>query len=405
MRISTNSLYESNVSRIGDTQSSLAKVQQQIASGKRLLSPADDPLGAAKALDLTQSQAMNTQYTENRNSARSALSMQEGTLQSVTSLLQDVRSQVVAAGSGILDDTSRKFIAVELRSRLSELTSLANSRDGVGNYLFAGFRDNAQPFNSNGGAVSYAGDNGQKMLQVGTSRQMAAGDSGDAIFMNVPASAVFSSTSSGTGSAALSNITIKDASQAVPGHQYEVLFGADAGGAPTYSVYDTTKDPAKQAAPLATGAYASPQTIQAAGLELTVSGAPDTGDALSIKPARAQSMFKTLDKLIATLEAPVTNEAERTQFTYDLGVAGQNIDNALNNVLSVRASVGARLQELDTLDDAGSARDLQYAEQLSDIQDVDYVKAVTDLTQKQMQLQAAQQSFAKVSGLSLFNYL
>jgi len=403
MRISTNSLYESNVSRIGDTQSSLAKVQQQIASGKRLLSPADDPLGAAKALDLTQSQAMNAQYTENRSSARSALSMQEGALQSATGLLQDVRSQVVAAGSGTLDDASRKFIAGELRSRLSELTSLANSRDGVGNYLFAGFKDNAQPFNSNGGAVSYAGDNGQKLLQVGASRQMPAGDSGDAIFMNVPASAVFNSTS--TGSATLSNITIKDASQAVPGHQYEVVFEAAAGSAPTYSVYDTTKDPNKQAAPLATGAYASPQTIQAAGLELTVSGTPDTGDALSIRPARAQSMFKTLDKLIATLEAPVSTEAERKQFTYDLGVAGQNIDNALNNVLSVRASVGSRLQELDTLDDAGSARDLQYAEQLSDIQDVDYVKAVTDLTQKQMQLQAAQQSFVKVSGLSLFNFL
>lgn len=404
MRISTSSLYESNVSRIGDTQSSLARVQQQIASGKRLLSPADDPLGAAKALDLTQSQAMNTQYTENRNSARSALSMQEGTLQSVTSLLQDVRSQVVAAGSGTLDDTSRKFIAGELRSRLSELTSLANSRDGVGNYLFAGFRDNAPPFNSNGSTVSYAGDNGQKMLQVGASRQMPAGDSGDAIFMNVPASAVFSSTSSGTGSAALSNITIKDASQAVPGHQYEVVFGADAGGAPTYSVYDTTKDPTK-ATPLSSGPYASPQTIDAAGLEMTVSGTPVTNDTLSIKPARTQSMFNTLDKLIATLEAPVTTDTERTQFSYDLGVAGQNIDNALNNVLSVRASVGSRLQELDTLDDAGSARDLQYAEQLSDIQDVDYVKAVTDLTQKQMQLQAAQQSFAKVSGLSLFNFL
>ncbi len=404
MRISTNSLYESNVSRIGDTQSSLAKVQQQIASGKRLLSPADDPLGAAKALDLTQSQTMNAQYTENRSSARNALSMQEGALQSVTSLLQDARAQVVAAGSGTLDDTSRQFIAGELRSRLTELTSLANSRDGVGNYLFAGFRDNAPPFNSNGSTVSYAGDNGQKLLQVGVSRQMPAGDSGDNIFMNVPASAVFSSASSGTGSAALSNITIKDASQAVPGHQYEVLFGADVGGAPTYSVYDITRDPAR-ATPLASGPYASPQTIEAAGLEMTVSGTPATNDTLGIKPARTQSMFKTLDKLIATLEAPATTDVERKQFTYDLGVAGQNIDNALNNVLSVRASVGSRLQELDTLDDAGSARDLQYAEQLSDIQDVDYVKAVTELTQKQMQLQAAQQSFVKVSGLSLFNFL
>lgn len=404
MRISTNSLYESNVARIGDTQSSLARVQQQIASGKRLQSPADDPLGAARALDLTQSQAVNTQHAANRTSARSALSMQEGALQSVTGLLQDVRSQVLAAGSGTLDDQSRKFIAGELRGRLAELTSLANSRDGVGNYLFGGFRDDAQPFNTSGGAVAYAGDNGQKMMQVSASRQMPAGDSGDTVFMNVPASAVFGSSTTGTGGATLADIKIRDASQAIPGHQYEVVFGVDGGGAATYSLFDVTRDPGRTSA-LASGSYASPQTIEAAGLEMTLSGAPAPDDTISVRPARAQSMFKTLDKLIAALETPVATEAERKQFTYDLGVAGQNIDNALNNVLSVRASAGSRLQELDTLDDAGSARDLQYADQLSAIQDVDYVKAVSELTQKQMQLQAAQQSFVKVSGLSLFNFL
>jgi flagellar hook-associated protein 3 FlgL len=403
MRISTSSLFESNVSRISDTQSSLAKVQQQISTGKRLLTPADDPLGAAKALDLSQGQSLNTQYAQNRGSAKDALNMQEGALQSVTDLLQDVRTQVLAAGSGSLDDTSRKFIATDLRSRLQELSSLANSRDGVGNYLFAGFQDSAPPFASGGagGTVAYSGDSGQKLLQVGASRQMASNDTGEAIFMNVPASLVYKGASTGTGSAAMSSLMVSDSSLVKPGHQYQVEF--DATGA-NYAVYDITADPNKASA-LSTGAYASPQTLRFDGIEMVVSGAPAGGDRVDLKPVRSQSAFATMEDLIATLETPVATEAERKMFNYKLSAAGENIDNALDNVLTTRASVGSRLKELDGLDDAGSARDIQYADQLSAIQDLDYVKAISDLSQKQMMLQAAQQSFVKVSGLSLFNFL
>ena len=401
MRISTSSIFESNVSRISDTQSSLARVQQQISSGKRLLTPADDPLGAARALDLGQGQSLNTQYAQNRGSAKDALNLQEGALQSVSDLLKDVRDRVVEAGSGILDASSRKDIATDLRSRLQELTSLANSRDGVGNYLFAGFQDSAAPFTSAGSTVSYNGDSGQKLLQVGASREMASNNSGDAIFMNVPASLVYSASSAGTGSAAMSSLIVKDSSLQKPGHQYQVEF--DASGA-NYAVYDTTTDPNK-AKPLASGAYASPQTINFDGIEMTVSGVPAAGDKVDLKPVRSQSVFATMDDLIATLEAPATTAAERDTYNYKLSAAGRNIDNALNNVLTTRASVGSRLKELDNLDEAGSARDVQYADQLSGIQDLDYVKAISEMSQKQMMLQAAQQSFVKVSGMSLFNYL
>jgi flagellar hook-associated protein 3 FlgL len=402
MRISTSSLFESNVSRISDTQSSLAKVQQQISTGKRLLTPADDPLGAARALDLGQGQSLNTQYTQNRGSAKDALNMQEGALQGVTDLLQDVRTQVLAAGSGSLDDTSRKFIATDLRSRLQELTSLANSRDGVGNYMFAGFQDSAPPFASgSGGTVAYNGDSGQKLLQVGASRQMASNDTGEAVFMNVPASLLYKGASTGAGSASMSSLMVTDSSLVKPGHQYQVEF--DATGA-NYAVYDITADPNKASA-LSTGAYASPQTLSFDGIEMVVSGAPAGGDRVDLKPVRSQSVFATMEDLIATLETPVATEAERKMFNYKLSAAGENIDNALDNVLTTRASVGSRLKELDSLDDAGSARDIQYADQLSAIQDLDYVKAISDLSQKQMMLQAAQQSFVKVSGLSLFNFL
>lgn len=399
MRISTSSMFEANVSRINDTQSSLAKIQQQISTGKRLLTPADDPLGAAKALDLNQGQALNTQYTQNRGSAKDALNLQEGALQSVTDLLQDVRTQVVAAGSGSLDDASRKYIATDLRSRLQELTSLANSRDGVGNYVFAGFKDNAQPFTAASGTVTYNGDSNQKLLQVGASRQMAANDVGDAVFMNVPASLVYSASSN--GGAAMSSVVVTDSGQVKPGHQYQVTF--DTTGT-TYSVLDTTTDPSNPTL-VTTGPYNSPQTIAFDGIEMVASGTVTASSKIDLKPVPSQSMFATMDDLIAALEKPVSTPAERKMLGYKLSAAGENIDNALDKVLTTRASTGSRLKELDSLDSAGSARDIQYADQLSTIQDVDYVKAISDLSQKQMMLQAAQQSFVKVSGLSLFNYL
>lgn len=400
MRISTNSMFEANVSRINDTQSSLAKLQQQISTGKRLLTPADDPLGAAKALDLNQGQALNTQYTQNRASVKDALNLQEGALQSVTDLLQDVRAQVVAAGSGGLDDSSRKFIATDLRSRLQELTSLANSRDGVGNYVFAGFKDNAQPFaTASNGAVSYNGDNNQKLLQVGASRQMAANDTGDAVFMNVPASLVYSASSS--GGAAMSSVVVTDSGQVKPGREYQVTF--DTAGT-TYSVFDTTTNPGNPTL-VTTGPYNSPQTLAFDGIEIVASGTTTASSKIDLKPVRSQSVFASMDDLIAALETPVSTPQQRKMLNYKLSAAGENIDNALDKVLTTRASTGSRLKELDSLDDAGSARDIQYADQLSTIQDVDYVKAISDLSQKQMMLQAAQQSFVKVSGLSLFNYL
>jgi flagellar hook-associated protein 3 FlgL len=78
---------------------------------------------------------------------------------------------------------------------------------------------------------------------------------------------------------------------------------------------------------------------------------------------------------------------------------------ALDNVSKVRASLGTRLQELETLDYAGDDRKLQYAQVLSELQDLDYTEALTRLSQQEFVLEAAQQSFAKTSGLSLFDYI
>lgn len=311
MRISTQLLFETGASRIGDLQNRLQKTQEQIASGRRILTPSDDPVAATRALDVTQTQSINNQYAVNRQHAKNTLGQVEGTLAGVTSLMQDVKTTIIAAGNGTLSDSERGFMASELNGRLEQLLGLANSRDATGNYLFSGFRSNTAPFSQTIPAippallpgVAYNGDFEVQKLQVDATRQMA---------INTPGSTVF-----------------------------------QGGG---------------------------------------------------------QDVFQTLTTLVNLLQTPLTS-ANTAAFNLGLAAANSDLDLALDNVLTVRASVGVSLQELDTLDNVGADRNLQYSQILSELQDLDYTQALTQLSQQQITLEAAQKSFVKTSGLSLFNFI
>ncbi|MDE2355107.1 MAG: flagellar hook-associated protein 3, partial [Betaproteobacteria bacterium] len=69
IRISTSSIFDANVSAMNQQQADMLHTQLQVSSGKRIMTPADDPAGAAQVIDLTQTSGMNTQYTTNRNAA------------------------------------------------------------------------------------------------------------------------------------------------------------------------------------------------------------------------------------------------------------------------------------------------------------------------------------------------
>jgi flagellar hook-associated protein 3 FlgL len=136
------------------------------------------------------------------------------------------------------------------------------------------------------------------------------------------------------------------------------------------------------------------------GAAATINGTPNAGDTFSIKASTNQDVFKTIADLANLLQ-----NASGAALSNGLVAAQRNLDNAMQNISTVRASAGARMTELDSVKSAGDDRALQYSQTLSRLQDVDYAKAASDLTQQQVNLEAAQKSFAKVAGLSLFNYL
>ena len=112
-----------------------------------------------------------------------------------------------------------------------------------------------------------------------------------------------------------------------------------------------------------------------------------------------------MSDLITALEAPGGGQPGNTRLTNNLNTTLQKINNSLEHVLSKESSIGARLVEIETLENVGSDQDIQFEHLLSQLQDVDMAKAASDLQQQKLYLEAAQQSYIKVSGLSLFNYI
>ena len=407
MRVASSTLYQQGLASMNLQQGSLLHIQQQLGTGRRILTPSDDPVAATRALGVSQAQAVNGQYATSRSQANIALAAEENALQSVTTVTQNIQTLLVQAGNGTMSDADRGSLATALEGLYNQLVGLANSDDGNGQYLFGGTRSGTAPFSQASGAGVYIGDTGQQLLQVDVARQMPAGDNGRDVFMSVTGGAgyVVKGNSANTGSATFGTVSITDPSDPLYGKSLQVTFQANAGGQMEYTITDMA-DPA---APALAGptAYNAPARIEIGGVTFNVSGEPKDGDTLTMQPAReaGTDMFANLQNVIDTLRKPTTTPGDQANLSNVLSTATRQFSNSLDNVLTVRASVGSRMQELDALDDVGTNRDLTYSQTLSGLQDLDYAAAITEYYQRQTALQGAQQSFMQIQGMNLFKYL
>jgi flagellar hook-associated protein 3 FlgL len=404
LRISTNAIFQAGTTQINTLQSQMAKTQMQLSTNKRMLTAADDPIGSAKALELTQSQSMNTQFGTNRTNAKSSLSMVDKTLQDVSSQITDIQSLIVTAGNAGYSDSDRAALATELEGRMADLLGSANTTDGTGTYLFSGYKTTTQPFTQTPTGATYQGDQGQRTLQVGSARKMAISESGSAIFeANVTGNGTFvtQATNGNKGSGIIAPGAVTDVTQ-VTGHDYSIAFAVS--GTPAATAYTVT-DNTTGSAVLSAQPYTAGAAIAFDGISFDIKGAPADGDSFGVQPSQKQSVFTTITNLIQTLRTGASGDAGKAALTNNLNTASLNMKNALDNVLTVQASVGARLKEVDSLDSTGDDLNVQYQTTLSGLQDLDMVKAISLYTQQQQTLQAAQVSFKTMSGLSLFNYI
>ncbi|HTH73561.1 MAG TPA: flagellar hook-associated protein FlgL [Trinickia sp.] len=410
MRISTSQFYSQNIQTMDDQQSQLATYYQQLSSGTALTTPADNPLGAAQAVQLTMVSATYTQYTTNQNSALTSLALEDKTLSSVTDTLQSINSEVVRAGDGSLNDSDRASIAKAIQGYRDQLLTLANTSDGAGNYVFSGFQATTQPFtNATSGGVNYHGDDGIRQAQVADTRQVATNDSGSTVFLSVPSigtSPVSAGNAANTGTGTIGRASITNPAIATNGDSYTIAFGGTP-AAPTYTVTDNTVVPATTTA--AAAFSANTPIALGAGMQVSIGGAPNPGDTFSVTPSTApqnSSVFSTIDSIIAALQSPASNNPAATASLANSLTTGLSaLQNSLTNVTVVQASVGGREQELQALQTTTQTNSLQTKSNLADLTGVDMVSAISNFEMTQNALQAAQQTFVKIQGMSLFQYI
>lgn len=397
MRVSTLGSYQRGLDAMLQLQAALDRTQRQISSGRRLLSPSDDPISASRALELREKLAQLEQYDRNSNIAKNRLQNEEVALTSVNNVLQRARELALQASNGTQSNETRRLIATEMRENLEQLVQLANARDGSGRFLFSGNQDGTTPVSRMGNTFAYNGDQGQRLVQIGDSRQVADGDSGDDVFFRIRAgNGVFVAqpAATNTGSGVIGATTVVDATQ-YDNAPYTVRFVN-----PTdYEVVDAGSTV------VATGTHQPGAAIGFRGIEFYLDGQPATGDEFAITPSSNQDMFTSIQQLVQAIETDVVDSSTRATLNNGINAALLNIDQAIGRILDVRTQVGARLAAVDNQTDSNAAFKLNVSGTLGALEDLDYAEALSRLSFEASTLEAAQKSFIATQRLSLFDRL
>jgi len=401
MRISTAGMHRTSISAILDKQVALSRTQNQVATGKKFQSAAEDPIGATRVAGLERKLADNAQYERNSNIIQSRLSYEEQTLADITSVLQSARDSALAGGNAALGQAERKMIATQVRQNLAALMEMANRQDANGEYLFAGTSTATRPFVQGASGISYQGDPTTRQIRISSTQSLADVHAGVDAFMGIAErNGVFRTTVAGTnaGNAYIGVGVVTDPAAWVADN-YTLQFTS----ATDWQVVD---DGTPTPAVIASGSgFISGQDIAFRGVSVTVTGAPVAGDSFGISPAQDTDVFAMLDQLASTLEGDPAIAGSEPEFQAQLGASLANLDAGLERVVSVRAEVGARLQAIDTAADFRDSEEVDLQSLISDIRDVDYASAISQLNQQYTSLQAAQAAYSKFAQLSLFDYL
>lgn len=395
MRISTSTFQNDAVSQMDALEAALSQTQQQLSTGLKVQNAADDPVGMTTANQLNTEVSASTQYVTNSNTAQTNLQLEEQAMSDATNVMQNVNTLATEANNSSLTAAQRSNIATELQQDLNQLVSISNRTDSSGAYLFGGIANTSAPFTQSNNNVSFVGSTQVNQIQISANQSISAGDSGNSAFMNVPTgngTFVTNASSTNTGSASISTGSVTDPTQ-WNGDNYSISFTD-----PTdYTVTDTTTG-----TQVASGTYSDGDTISFAGAQVTVSGTPAAGDSFTVSPAGTTSAFNAIASLITTLNSTTLNNG---QLATQIGSAIQQAQNTITNFSNVSASIGSRLNAITASQTTASTDQTNMKTNIASITNVDYAAATTALSSEELALQAAQESYASLEKMSLFQYL
>jgi flagellar hook-associated protein 3 FlgL len=397
MRITQGMEQSQFLSSLNELESNIATTQNGISSGLAYTTASENPVSAGLVSGYNQVLAQSQQFTSNGQSAQGSLNIEDNALTQVQSQLQSLRDLALEANNATESGANLSAIATQAQQIQQSLLSIANTQDGSGNYIFAGYSTQTQPFALTATGATYSGDQGQRQVQLAAAQTVVVGDNGDLVFNQIKTgNGTFNVTAgaANTGSGIIGATSVTDPA-AYGGGSYTIQFTAPG----AYQVLNSAN------VAVTTGTYTSGQAISFDGLQVTLSGTPAAGDTFAVAPSTDQSMFTTVQNLINALQQPPSTSSGTTPLNNSIAGAVDNIDQALDQIQTVQSSVGARLNTITTQQSAATAQQTHLQQSISTLQSLNYPQAITSLDSQNTTLSAAMQAYTLTEGLSLFKYL
>ena len=399
MRISTWQQANTGVNNMLKQQQALDTTHQQVSSGKRILTPADDPTGATKLIKLSIALSGETQYERNMSSAENRLMLSESLYGEMGNALQRARELTLQANTATQTNESRQIIGREIAQIRDVMLDFSNTRNSQGEYIFAGMSTSTKAFSETATGVSFQGDQVERMVSIAPDQQIKIGDSGFDVFQNIATSDGRFQLSSAGGNTGNALLSMSSQASAVSDTYTVNFIQASEGDPVTFEVTGA------ESGLVASGEYQTGTDITFNGITLSVSASPENADSYSISPMQRSDIFNMLDTIANTLKSPANDAASQASIYNILGQSIDSLDQAMGHFLQLRADTGHRLARLETQLDVNADAQLNLQTAASKLEDLDLTEALTRLNLQMTALQAAQQSYVRVQGLSLFNYL
>lgn len=399
-RISTATFFNSMSKTTVEQESSMYAIQKQLSTGKKINQPSDDPLGAAQLSIIKDQLAQNGVYKNSIASAQSGIQGSSSAVGDALGALQNTFQLAIQARNGAYSPSDLKNIGATLRGILGQLVQTANAQDGQGNYLFAGSQTQTQPFQFNGTNYAYSGDQTVAFARTGSATLTQTSWTGVNLFagaFNGDGVVQATASAANAGDGVVSKV-VQSAPGSYNGDQYSVAFSLSG-----TQLQATITDVTTSTVVSGPTNFTSGQSLSFSGVNLTLDGTPKAGDTFTIDKAQRFNVLDSLSKLANVLENAGT--LSKSQIQNGLASGQLELSSALTNLTSEAALMGSELSSLNLAQSTIEDRGISLESARSGYEDVDLAKAINDFTAQKTALTASLQSFASISGLSLFNYL
>lgn len=397
----------------------ISDLQAQISSGKNDPRPSADPMRAAKLSIVTEQRAAIDRFTDNTALATDRLDQADLAIGEMGDIIRQFQQIALQAANDTITEEGIAGLRSEALSLRTALKAVANGRDTMGLPLFSGF-GSAEPFADGPNGIEYRGDGGRPTLRMTETATLATGLNGAEVFMSVPtdtgAKSVFDMVDD-----LIATLT-PSLQPARPDHSIanQALFTPATTRNPATMAFDLTgpTGTARISAEVMAGAPgALRDAINAATPTTGITARfADDGESLILESSdritignldqpdagrRPAANFVALDAAFQPIGAGVGLRTANLSSTRMVGAFAD----AVSHVAAQRAEVGALGRLAEDHAQVLADRKLRIDKSVAGLEDLDVAAAITRLQQLLLTEQAAQQTFVKINGTSLFDYM